>query len=157
MPATGPNDLEPPRVSDLRLQVDSTVVSQPDSTAEIVLSIVVRAVDPDGTIDRTVFALEPASSPRRTAFGRLAPVEGAFYGRRLRLTVPLVREQYTTRVFAFDSDSLASNQVTGQFQFIPEEGARVTKSRAVGGEAVPRSYESRGGFAFSPRFSRDRP
>jgi hypothetical protein len=112
-----------------------------DSTAQVPLDIAARATDPDGSINRVVFLLEPSSNPRGTASGTLPAVEDALYEGRLAFSVPLIDEIYTVRVFAVDDDSLASNQVAGQFRFVPS-GAPDT-SAAVRPAAVNRSTDGR--------------
>lgn len=126
MPA--PNrDQQAPSVSALQVVPDSIHQSDlpldqvEDSSAQVPLDISARATDPDGTVERVVFLIEPSSNPRGTASGSLPVVEDDLYGRPLAFTVPLVDEIYTVRVFAVDGDSLASNRVTGQFRFVPSD------------------------------------
>lgn len=109
-----------PTVSGLQVVTDSIQVSVEDSLAQVDVLVAARAVDADGTIDRVVFTIEPASNPRGTASGELSVVDEPLYGGRIRFTVPLAKEIYTVRVFAVDNDDLASNQVVGQFEFDPE-------------------------------------
>lgn len=114
-----------PLVSGLVLRPDSVnaadVPSQQvqDSLAQISLRLRVRATDPDGTVERVQFTVEPASNPRGTATGTLQRENDSLFVRELGLRVPVfLTEVYTVRVFAVDDDSLASNQTLGQFQFV---------------------------------------
>lgn len=109
-----------PEVSDLQIAIDSVQVVEEDSQVQIDLFLSVQATDQDGTIDRVVFTLEPASNPQRTVSGELPAAEGSLYGGLVQLTLPFEEEVYTVRVFAEDDDGLASNQVTSQFHFVPE-------------------------------------
>ena len=128
-----------PSVSALQVVPDSIRQSDlpPDrvegSTARVPLQLSARATDPDGTVMRVVFVLEPSSNPRGTISGRLSPVPQteSLYGGELTLTLPLVDEIYTVRVFAVDDDSLASNQVTGQLRFIPTDSSGTASVRAL--------------------------
>lgn len=128
-------DRQAPSVSALEVVPDSVHESDlpsdqvQDSSARVPLNISARATDPDGSVARVVFVLEPSSNPRGTASGTLPVVEDALYGGRLAFSVPLVDEIYTVRVFAVDDDSLTSNQVTGQFRFVPS-GASDTSATA---------------------------
>lgn len=137
---TAPNpdrDQQAPSMSALQLVPDSIHQSDlpseqvQDSSAQVPLDISARATDPDGSIVRVVFSLEPSSNPRATASGRLPLVENDRYGGRLAFAVPLVDEVYTVRVFAVDDDSLTSNQVTGQFRFVPSGADSTSRSSAV--------------------------
>lgn len=120
-------DQRRPSVTDLQVSPDSLHESdlspgQVDSLAEVEVDVSARAADPDGTVERVVFVFEPSSNPRGTLSGTLPPAGDATrYGGRLGLSVPLVDEIYTVRVFAVDDDSLSSNQVTGQFRFVPRD------------------------------------
>jgi hypothetical protein len=116
-----------PLVSGLVLRPDSVnaadVPSQQvqDSLAQVGLRLRVRATDPDGTVERVQFTVEPASNPRGTATGTLQRENDSLFVRELGLRVPVfLTEVYTVRVFAVDDDSLASNQTLGQFQFVSE-------------------------------------
>lgn len=128
---------QPPFVSSLQVVPDSIHESDldqvTDSSAQVPLDISAQATDPDGTIARVVFVLEPSSNPRGTVSGALPVVEGALYGGRLAFSVPLIDEIYTVRVFAVDDDSLSSNQVTGQFRFVPADSsdAETTSERLL--------------------------
>lgn len=118
--ASPPETLQRPSVSGLRVVLDSVVVQ--DSTAQVGLIIdSVRATDPDGSIVRTSFLLGPSSNPRATFTGDLPVQTPPVYGDTLVLELPLIDEIYSVRVFAVDDDSLASNQVTGQFRFVPPD------------------------------------
>ena len=117
----------PPLVSDLRLRPDSIHVDElppdrvQDSVAQLDLAVQAEVEDPDGTVERVVFTIEPASDPRSTATGRLEPVADSIYGRAFLFGVPTSRDElYTIRVFAVDNDSLASNQAIGQIQFVSD-------------------------------------
>ena len=120
---------QPPSVSALQVVPDSIHQSNlspdqvQDSTAQVSLNLSARATDPDGAVVRVVFVLEPSSNPRGTISGSLSPVEPPLYGGELPLSLPLVNEIYTIRVFAVDDDSLASNRVTGQLRFVPTDSS----------------------------------
>ncbi|MFO8099202.1 MAG: hypothetical protein R6T83_06200 [Salinibacter sp.] len=123
---SAPPDRAPPTVADLNVTPDSVNAAAlppdlvSDSVAQVPLEVSAAASDPDGTIERVVFTFEPASVPAGAAFGELQPTEDGRYGREFSVTVPATRDEvYSLRVFAVDSDSLASNQVTGQFRFVP--------------------------------------
>ncbi|MFB6247361.1 MAG: hypothetical protein ABEL97_02190 [Salinibacter sp.] len=114
-----------PLVSGLVVRPDSVNAARvppqqvQDSLAQIGLRLRVRATDPDGAIERVQFTIEPASNPQGTATGTLQRESDSLFARTLGLRVPVFRtEVYTVRVFAVDDDSLASNQVLGQFQFV---------------------------------------
>ena len=130
-------NLQAPSIAALQLVPDSIHQSDlppeqvQDSSAQVPLDISARATDPDGSIERVVFTLEPSSNPRATASGRLPLVEEDRYGGRLAFAVPLVDEIYTVRVFAVDDDSLTSNQATGQFRFVPSGADSTSRSSAV--------------------------
>ena len=90
-----------------------------DSLAQVSLRLQVRATDPDGTVERVQFTIEPSSNPRGTATGPLQRADDSLFAAQLGLSVPVNRtEVYTVRVFAVDDDSLASNQALGQFHFV---------------------------------------
>lgn len=112
-----------PTVSELQVVTDSIEISEEDSLAQVDVLVAARAEDSDGTVDRVVFTIEPASNPRGTASGELSAFDDSRYGGRVRMTIPLAREVYTVRVFAIDDDDLASNQVVGQFAFDPDAHA----------------------------------
>lgn len=121
-------DQRRPSVTNLQIRPDSVHESDlsseqiVDSMAQVGLDLSVRATDPDGTVERVAFVFEPSSTPRGTLSGSLpAQGEAARYGGRLGLSIPLIDEIYTVRVFAVDDDSLAGNQVTGQFRFVPTD------------------------------------
>ena len=121
-------DQRRPSVTNLQIRPDSIHESDlsseqvVDSLAQVGLDLSVRATDPDGTVERVAFVFEPSSTPRGTLSGSLpAQGEAARYGGRLGLSIPLIDEVYTIRVFAVDDDSLAGNQVTGQFRFVPTD------------------------------------
>lgn len=135
---TPDRDRKAPSVSALQIVPDSIHQSElasgriQDSTAQVPLGVSARATDPDGTVERVVFLLEPSSNPRRTVSGRLPAAEDDVYGGVLdSLPVPLVDEIYTVRVFAVDDDSLASNQVTGQFRFVPSDSSDASATSAL--------------------------
>lgn len=122
-----PEGGQPPSVSDLAVVPDSVNASDVpaeqvrDSTAQIPLTIAATATDPDGTVERVVFTIEPSSSPRGTASGTLRPEQDVRYRRTVRIGIPVfLDEVYTVRVFAVDDDSLASNQSVGRFRFEPD-------------------------------------
>ncbi|WP_263785408.1 hypothetical protein [Salinibacter grassmerensis] len=113
-----------PSVTDLRVTPDSlheSDVQVVDTMAQVEVDVSARVADPDGTVERVAFVFEPSSNPRRTISGTLSAVEPPLYGGTLPLSVPLVDEIYTVRVFAVDDDSLSGNQVTGQFRFVPTD------------------------------------
>jgi hypothetical protein len=122
---------QPPSVSALQIVPDSIHQSDlppdqvQDSTAQVPLEVSARATDPDGTVVRVVFVLEPSSNPRGAISGQL-PAQSqsaSLYRGQLGLSLPLVDEIYTIRVFAVDDDSLASNQVTGQLRFVATDSS----------------------------------
>jgi len=122
-PETG----QPPSVSALEVTPDSVNAADvppdqvQDSVARVPLTIAATATDPDGTVERVVFTIEPSASPRGTASGTLHREQGTRYRRDIGLGVPLsLDEVYTIRVFAVDDDSLASNQSIGRFRFEPD-------------------------------------
>ena len=132
--APAPEETQRPPVSNLQLVPDSIHQSDlppdqvQDSTAQVPLNLSARATDPDGTVVRVVFVLEPSSNPRGAISGRL-PAQSqspSLYGGQLALSLPLVDEIYTIRVFAVDDDSLASNQVTGQLRFVPTDSSNTS-------------------------------
>lgn len=116
---------QPPSVSSLQVVPDSVHESDlpseqvQDSVAGVPLRISVRATDTDGTIARVVFVLEPSSNPRGSLSRELPAENRPLYEDEIPLSVPLLDEVYTVRVFALDDDSLSSNQMTGQFRFVP--------------------------------------
>ena len=129
--APSPEETQRPSVAALQVVPDSVHQSDlppdqvQDSTAQVPLQLSARATDPDGTVARVVFVIEPSSNPRGTLSGRL-PAQSessSLYGGQLPLSLPLVDEIYTVRVFAVDDDSLASNQVTGQLRFVPTDSS----------------------------------
>ncbi|MCS3657808.1 hypothetical protein [Salinibacter ruber] len=130
-------DQRRPSVTSLQVSPDSLHESDlapeeiEDSLAQVEVDVSARAADPDGTVERVVFVFEPSSNPRRTISGTLSAVEPPVYGGTLALSVPLVDEVYTVRVFAVDDDSLSGNQVTGQFRFVPTD----TSGAGGGGNA----------------------
>ncbi len=142
---TPDRDQQVPSVSALQIVPDSIHQSElapgriRDSMAQVSLGVLARATDTDGTVERVVFLLEPSSNPQGTLSGRLPALENAaendVYGAVFdSLSVPLIDEIYTVRVFAVDGDSLASNQVTGQFRFVPADSsdAETTSERLLG-------------------------
>lgn len=123
-----PADTAPPRVTDLRVLPDSVRASAfppgqvQDSVAQVPIRVSARAADPDGQVERVVFTVEPATTPRSAAFGRLEAQEGDRYARAFALRIPVTQDEvYSVRVFAVDTDSLTSNQAIGQFRFLPTE------------------------------------
>jgi len=123
---SAPTEPRPPTVYNLEVVPDSVRLSDlppnqvQDSSATVGVRLATEARDPDGSVERVVFTVEPATNPRGTATGSLAPAESTRYERDIGLGVPLVDEVYTIRVFAVDNDSLASNQAVGQFRVIDE-------------------------------------
>ncbi|WP_233993591.1 hypothetical protein [Salinibacter altiplanensis] len=122
-----------PSVADLQVTPDSVHESElddeqiVDALAQVAVDVSARAEDPDGTVERVVFVVEPSSNPRGTFSGSLSPSSNEMrYGARLGLSLPLSDEIYTIRVFAVDDDSLSSNQVTGQFRFVPTDTSGAT-------------------------------
>ena len=118
---------QPPTISRLEVTPDSIRTADlppeqvQDSVALVPLSIAATATDPDGTVERVVFTIEPSSNPRGTATGTLQLAQGDQYEQVIELGVPaFLDEVYTVRVFAVDDDSLASNQGVGRFRFVPE-------------------------------------
>ena len=134
--APSPEEIQRPSVSALQVVPDSVHQSDlppdqvQDSTAQVPLQLSARATDPDGSVVRVVFVLEPSSNPRGTLSGQL-PAQSessSLYGGQLALSLPLVDEIYTVRVFAVDEDSLTSNQVTGQLRFVPTDSSNTATS-----------------------------
>jgi len=128
-------DQRRPSVANLQLTPDSVHASDlsaeqiVDSLAQVEMDLSARAADPDGTVERVVFVFEPSSNPRGTLSGSLPALEeGTRYGGRLNLSIPLRDELYTVRVFAVDDDSLSSNQVTGQFRFVPVDTSEAMRA-----------------------------
>jgi hypothetical protein len=137
--APAPEETQRPSVSNLQLVPDSIHQSDlppdqvQDSTAQVPLNLSARATDPDGTVVRVVFVLEPSSNPRGAISSRL-PAQSqspSLYGGQLALSLPLVDEIYTIRAFAVDDDSLASNQVTGQLRFVPTDSSNTSAALAL--------------------------
>lgn len=128
-PGTTPLDRQPPTVTEFDY-VPQTVrvadlppdrVNEDDSTAQVDLRLVARAVDPDGALDRVTFSIEPSRTPSAALRGRLDSIAPDVYGVAIDLGVPaFVDESYTLRVFAVDADSLISNQALGQFRVVPD-------------------------------------
>lgn len=128
--APAPQTRQKPSVSGLQIVPDSLHESDlppeqvQDSSAVVPLLIdSVRVTDPDGSVARVSFVLEPSSNPRATFAGTLPVQNRPVYGDTLALQLPLVDEIYTVRVFAVDDDSLTSNQVSGQFRFVPADAS----------------------------------
>ena len=96
-----------------------------DSTVTADLRIITAAEDPDGSIDRVVFTIEPASVPDAAIAGTLPliPDEPNLYGTAIDLTLPRIDEIYTIRTYAIDQDSLLSNVALGQIRVIPARPA----------------------------------
>jgi len=119
--------LDPPRVANLQVTPDSVNGADlppdlvEDSVAFVPLSLSVRATDPDGAVERVVFAFEPATLPQQSVFGELEEREDNRYVLEdVAIGVPAdVDEVYSVRVFAVDTDSLASNEAVGRFRFVP--------------------------------------
>lgn len=109
-----------PRVSALQIIVDSVQVVEADSLVEIDMITSVRAADPDGAVERVVFTLEPASNVQQTVAAELQSTDGSVYAGRVGVSVPLVSEVYSVRIFAEDDDGLASNWTTSQFRLVTE-------------------------------------
>lgn len=107
-----------PVVRDLLVRPDTVTATGADSTTTAVVDVGARVADPDGTVERVVFTVEPATNPRATISGRLPDLGNQQYGRRLQLSLPALNEVYSVRVFAVDNDSLTSNQGIGQFQVV---------------------------------------
>jgi len=130
-PGPRPLDRQAPEVVAFDYAPDSIVVADlpPDQVQDSVfrtgfaINALVR--DPDTDVASVVFTLEPAAAPQRTAVGtlRVAPdVPGdSLYTARAALSLPTLREIYTLRVYAVDTDSLTSNQAVGQVRVIPDE------------------------------------
>lgn len=135
VPSSETGDGQRPLVSDLVVIPDSVTAgdlapTEQDSVGRDTVTMLARAQDPDGTIERVVFTIEPSSNPRGTASGRLEELpEDEFpgfgenlYGRSIILPFPrFVDEVYTVRIFSVDDDSLESNQGIAQFRYLPDE------------------------------------
>jgi len=120
-----PDATQPPSVRSLAVQPDSVIADNlppdqvQDSTVRVPLTIAASASDPDGSVERVTFTIEPASNPRGTLVGTLSRDQGTQYRRDIALQVPIATDElYTVRVFAVDDDSLASNQSIGHFRFV---------------------------------------
>ena len=123
---SAPSATDAPTVADLEVTPDSVHAADlppdlvNDSTAQVPLLVSVRAWDPDGEIERVSFTFEPVGNPQGAAFGRLEATEEGRYAREFAVSVPATRDEaYALRVYAVDSDSLASNQAIGRFRFVP--------------------------------------
>jgi len=128
VPGPSATDLHPPRVTSFDFAPDTILVSElppeqvQDSVVRVPLTVAARAVDPDGEVASVLFTFEPASNPQATAVGTLAVVDDApddIYAAQVQLALPVLREIYTLRVSAVDTDSLPSNQLTGQVRLLP--------------------------------------
>lgn len=119
--APGPQaqDGTPPVVSDLVVLPDTATVPADSTTATVDVGIQARVRDPDGTVERVVFTLEPKSNPRSAITNQLVQRFNEQYLRQFQLSLPVRKELYSVRVYAVDDDSLSSNQVLGQFQVVP--------------------------------------
>jgi len=118
---------QPPSVSGLDVVPDTidaarlAPLPEQDSLVQDTVGLSVVATDPDGQVARVAFTIEPASNPRATVLGSLAPVNDSVYAGGGILTVPRFRgATYTVRVYAVDDDSLASNQGIGRLQVLPD-------------------------------------
>jgi hypothetical protein len=129
---TPERSLQPPTVANLHVVPDSVVPTAlppeqvGDSTVQVPLQLEAQATDPDGTVARVVFLIEPASAPQATLSGTLPALPDRpqhWYGGGFALSLPLADEIYTVRVFAIDADSLASNQVTGQVRVVAPDSS----------------------------------
>jgi len=130
-PGPRPLDLRAPEVVAFDYAPDSVVVGDlpPDQVQDSVfqtgfaINALVR--DTDSEIASVVFTLEPAASPQTTAVGTLRVASDApgdsLYSTRAALNLPTLREIYTLRIYAVDTDSLTSNQAIGQIRVIPDE------------------------------------
>ena len=128
VPGPSPSDLDPPRITSFDYAPDTIVVSDlppeqvQDSVVRVPLTVAAQAVDTDSEVASVLFTFEPASNPQATAVGTLAVVEDApddVYAAQVQLALPVVPEIYTLRVSAIDTDSLPSNQLTGQVRLLP--------------------------------------
>jgi hypothetical protein len=106
-------------VSDLVVLPDTATVPADTSAATVQVGIRARVRDPDGSVERVAFTLEPKSSPQSAISNQLLQRFGEQYQREFQLSVPPLREVYTVRVYAVDDDSLTSNQALGQFRVEP--------------------------------------
>ena len=130
-PGPRPLDRQAPEVVAFDYAPDSFVVADlpPDQVQDSVfqtgfaINALVRDLDSD--VASVLFTLEPAAAPQRTAVGTLRVAPDApgdsLYTTRAALSLPTVREIYTLRVYAVDTDSLTSNQAVGQVRVIPDE------------------------------------
>jgi hypothetical protein len=114
--AYSPNSINPDSLTPDRV-TDSTVTAN--------LRIVTEAQDPDGSVDRVLFTIEPASVADAAVQGTLLPIpeEPNLFGTAIDLTLPRVDEIYTIRTYAIDQDSLLSNVALGQIRVIPTQPA----------------------------------
>ena len=123
---SGLSEGEAPTVADLEVTPDSVNAADlppdlvNDSTAQVPLRVSVRASDPDGEVERVSFKFEPVTNPQGAAFGQLEATGEGRYAREFAISVPARRDEvYALRVFAVDSDSLASNEAIGRVRFVP--------------------------------------
>ena len=123
---SGLSEGEAPTVADLEVTPDSVNAADlppdlvNDSTAQVPLRVSIRASDPDGEVERVSFTFEPVTNPQGAAFGRLEATGEGRYAREFAISVPAMRDEvYALRVFAVDSDSLASNEAIGRVRFVP--------------------------------------
>ena len=123
---SGLSEGKAPTVADLEVTPDSVNAADlppdlvNDSTAQVPLRVSVRASDPDGEVERVSFTFEPVTNPQGAAFGQLEATGEGRYAREFAISVPAMRDEvYALRVFAVDSDSLASNEAIGRVRFVP--------------------------------------
>mgnify|MGYP006425335261 CR=1 FL=1 len=114
----------PPEVADFahaptRVVVDSLPADRVQGgTVQVPVVVQARATDPDGTVERVEFTIEPSRSPRNTLVLDLPPAQDNRFAGAVSVGLPLIDEIYTIRVYAIDNDSLVSNQVRGQFRVV---------------------------------------
>lgn len=144
VPEAPPSERQSPSVFAFQLHPDSVHGSgldldpDQDTAAEVPLRLAAQVTDSDGEIERVLFTVEPASNPRGAVFGELEPVDSLEHGyaRVLPLAVPATRDEiYSIRVFAVDDDSLGSNQVMGQFRFVPASGNGTGETATLSSES----------------------
>lgn len=124
-PGSDSLDRRPPEVSNLLFAPDTVDVNElppdrvSDSLATVAFAVEATVRDPDGTVDRVVFTVEPSTNPQETAQGELQVLDGNRYGAAGELQLDARRDEiYTFRVFAVDDDQQVGNQAVAQLRLI---------------------------------------